>query len=78
MSGSAPTRRVAGPAVGAVGTVCVVGSGGREHALAVVLGRTADVVVTPGNPGIGGHDGRGPHLDQRGHAAPRRSTPTCS
>ena len=32
--------------------VCVVGSGGREHALADVLGRTADVVVTPGNPGI--------------------------
>ncbi|HAS08999.1 MAG TPA: phosphoribosylamine--glycine ligase, partial [Acidimicrobiaceae bacterium] len=34
--------------------VCVVGSGGREHALAVVLARTADVVVTPGNPGIPG------------------------
>jgi len=34
--------------------VCVVGSGGREHALAQVLGRTADVVVTPGNPGIAG------------------------
>jgi phosphoribosylamine---glycine ligase len=34
--------------------VCVVGSGGREHALAQVLGRTADVVVTPGNPGIPG------------------------
>ncbi|HEU5085003.1 MAG TPA: phosphoribosylamine--glycine ligase [Acidimicrobiales bacterium] len=34
--------------------VCVVGSGGREHALAVVLGRTADVVVTPGNAGIPG------------------------
>ncbi|HEX4217732.1 MAG TPA: phosphoribosylamine--glycine ligase, partial [Acidimicrobiales bacterium] len=34
--------------------VCVVGSGGREHALAQVLGRTADVVVTPGNPGITG------------------------
>ncbi len=32
--------------------VCVVGSGGREHALASVLARTADVVVTPGNPGI--------------------------
>jgi len=32
--------------------VCVVGSGGREHALAHVLGRTAEVVVTPGNPGI--------------------------
>jgi phosphoribosylamine--glycine ligase len=33
-------------------TVCVVGSGGREHALADVLSRTAEVVVTPGNPGI--------------------------
>jgi phosphoribosylamine--glycine ligase len=32
--------------------VCVVGSGGREHALAEALARTADVVVTPGNPGI--------------------------
>lgn len=34
--------------------VCVVGSGGREHALAHVLGRSVDVVVTPGNPGIPG------------------------
>ena len=34
--------------------ICVVGSGGREHALAHVLARTADVVVTPGNPGIPG------------------------
>jgi phosphoribosylamine---glycine ligase len=34
--------------------VCVVGSGGREHALAHVLRRTADVIVTPGNPGIPG------------------------
>jgi phosphoribosylamine--glycine ligase len=32
--------------------VCVVGSGGREHALADVLARSADVVVTPGNAGI--------------------------
>lgn len=32
--------------------VAVVGSGGREHALAHVLSRTAEVVVTPGNPGI--------------------------
>jgi phosphoribosylamine--glycine ligase len=32
--------------------VCVVGSGAREHALAQVLTRTADVVVTPGNPGM--------------------------
>jgi len=34
--------------------VVVVGSGGREHALATVMGRTAEVVVTPGNPGIPG------------------------
>jgi phosphoribosylamine---glycine ligase len=34
--------------------VCVVGSGGREHALADVLDRTSDVVVTPGSPGIPG------------------------
>jgi phosphoribosylamine--glycine ligase len=34
--------------------VCVVGSGGREHALAVALGRNAEVVVTPGNAGIPG------------------------
>jgi phosphoribosylamine--glycine ligase len=32
--------------------VCVVGSGGREHALATVLARTAEVVVAPGNPGM--------------------------
>ncbi len=32
----------------------MVGSGGREAALAEVLARTADVVVTPGNPGIPG------------------------
>lgn len=35
--------------------VVVVGSGGREHALAHVLARHAtDVIVTPGNPGIPG------------------------
>ncbi|HEX2119752.1 MAG TPA: phosphoribosylamine--glycine ligase [Acidimicrobiales bacterium] len=34
--------------------VCVVGAGGREHALAAALARTAEVVVTPGNPGIPG------------------------
>ena len=31
-----------------------MGSGGREHGLAEVLGRTAEVVVTPGNAGIAG------------------------
>ena len=30
--------------------VVIVGSGGREHALADVIGRDADVIVTPGNP----------------------------
>jgi phosphoribosylamine--glycine ligase len=34
--------------------IAVVGSGGREHALAHVLGRNHEVVVTPGNPGIPG------------------------
>ena len=34
--------------------VCVVGAGGREHALAAALSRTAEVVVTPGNAGIPG------------------------
>ena len=34
--------------------VAVVGSGGREHALAHVLSRSAEVVVTPGNPLIPG------------------------
>ena len=32
--------------------VCVVGAGGREHALALALARTAEVVVAPGNPGM--------------------------
>jgi phosphoribosylamine--glycine ligase len=32
--------------------VCVVGSGGREDVLAQVLAQSAEVVVTPGNPGI--------------------------
>jgi len=30
----------------------VIGSGGREHALAHVLSRDSQVLVTPGNPGI--------------------------
>lgn len=32
--------------------MCVVGSGGREHALGEALARTADVVVCPGNAGM--------------------------
>lgn len=47
--------------------VCVVGGGGREHALAHVLSRTADVLVTPGNPGVGG-EGLGEGLGL-GHGA---------
>ncbi|MET0728008.1 MAG: phosphoribosylamine--glycine ligase [Acidimicrobiales bacterium] len=44
--------------------VVVVGGGGREAVLAEVLGRTADVVVTPGNPGIPGSVTTAPeHLD---------------
>lgn len=42
--------------------VCVVGSGGREHALASVLARDAEVIVTPGNPAMqraSGLDGSG-------------------
>ncbi|HUR48328.1 MAG TPA: phosphoribosylamine--glycine ligase [Acidimicrobiales bacterium] len=34
--------------------VCVIGGGAREHVLAHVLSRTAEVVTTPGNPGIEG------------------------
>jgi phosphoribosylamine--glycine ligase len=53
---------------GAINTVCVVGSGGREHALALALGRTADVIVTPGNPGIAG-------TTPEGHTLTSVSTP---
>ncbi len=49
-------------------TVCVVGSGGREHALATVLARTADVVVTPGNPGMSG-------VSPEGHTITSVATP---
>src|SRR5687768_16148335 len=34
--------------------VVIIGTGAREHALATVLGRTADVVVTPGSSAIPG------------------------
>ena len=49
-------------------TVCVVGAGGREHALARLLARSADVVVTPGNPGMPGEVGRPPDHRDRGAA----------
>jgi phosphoribosylamine---glycine ligase len=55
-----------GVPAGAIRRVCVVGSGGREHALALALGRTADVVVVPGNPGIGGRTPEGHTLESVG------------
>ena len=42
--------------------VCVVGSGAREHALAASIARSADVVATPGNPGIEGTSEEGHRL----------------
>ena len=39
-------------------TVCVVGSGAREHALALALARSDDVIVVPGNPGMAAAGGR--------------------
>jgi phosphoribosylamine--glycine ligase len=53
-TGSSPDGSASDWQAPTIRTVCVVGSGGREHALATVLGRTADVIVTPGNPGIAG------------------------
>ena len=38
--------------------VCVVGSGGREHAFAATLSIGAEVVVTPGSAGIDGSTGK--------------------
>ena len=52
-----------GAPAGTIRRVCVVGSGGREHALALALGRTADVVVIPGNPGIEGRTPEGHTLE---------------
>jgi phosphoribosylamine--glycine ligase len=48
--------------------VCVVGAGGREHALARALARTADVVVAPGNPGVSA-------VADSGHAITRTDVP---
>jgi phosphoribosylamine--glycine ligase len=58
--------------------VAVVGSGGREHALALTLARTADVVVCPGNPGMT-PIGR-PESGRPGSGGPARGggTLTCS
>jgi phosphoribosylamine--glycine ligase len=36
--------------------VCIVGSGGREHAIAAAVARSADVVLAPGNPGMDGFE----------------------
>ena len=56
MGGTTRTRATSAPASSSSSRlrICVIGSGGREHALAVALARTADVVVAPGNPGIPG------------------------
>lgn len=43
--------------------VCVVGQGGREHALAVALARTASVTVCPGNPGMVPREDTAPAAD---------------
>ena len=45
-------------------TVCVVGSGAREHALAVALARSEDVVVAPGNPGTEGRSAEGNRISR--------------
>lgn len=49
-------------------TVCVVGSGGREHALCAALARSADVVAVPGNPGM-------PAVSEEGHRITISSRP---
>ena len=48
----------------------MVGAGGREHALAHTLARTAEVVVTPGNPGIAAPAAPGTHAVQVSPAPP--------
>jgi phosphoribosylamine--glycine ligase len=47
-----PASSSAPPGGGSALRVVVVGSGGREHALAVALARAAEVIVCPGNPGM--------------------------
>ena len=65
MSGGAPSGSSPSSSLspGPIRTVCVVGSGGREHALALALARTAEVLVTPGNPGITGRSPEGHSLE---------------
>lgn len=45
--------------------VCIVGAGGREHALALACARTADVVVTPGLPDMAGRSPEGHRIEVR-------------
>ncbi len=74
--GGRASRTPAGPSVGPASW----GRGGREHALALVLARTADVVVDPGQPGHGGRTAEGHTLESVGDRTPRRgrSRPTSS
>ena len=48
--------------------MCVVGSGGREHALCAALARSSDVVAAPGNPGM-------PAVVHSGHRITTTSAP---
>ncbi len=43
--------------------VCVVGAGGREHALALACARTADVVVAPGLADMAGRSAEGHRIE---------------
>jgi phosphoribosylamine--glycine ligase len=54
--------------------ILLIGSGGREHALAAALAKSPlcdRLFVAPGNPGTAGHGRNRPDLDVRDHAAVR-------